>query len=119
MNFCEISVPPVWHAKLSFNFLKPIHVSRCQIPECGEHGKLQNFDPEWLKNAVPATASGFASCERYAPVGFNTNGTSKSCPDFLFNQSETIPCDGFVYAKDSTVVFEVRICFISCYTSTI
>lgn len=107
---CTLYYEYVRHAKISFNFLWLSHfISRCRIPECGEHGKLQSFNPEWLKNAIPATGSAFASCKRYAPVGLNTNGSLDSCPDFLFNKSESIPCNGFVYAKDNTVVYEVSI----------
>ncbi|CAH2241436.1 jg15633 [Pararge aegeria aegeria] len=79
---------------------------RCRIPECGETEKLHEYHPKWIKNAIPGTGSGFASCERYAPVDLGFNGTLESCPEHLFNKSVTIACDGFVYAKDNTVVQE-------------
>ncbi|XP_045769452.1 solute carrier family 22 member 7-like [Maniola jurtina] len=77
---------------------------RCRIPECSEGEKLHEFNPEWIKNAIPETSSGFASCERYAPVG--TNGSLDYCPANLFDQSNTVACDGFIYAKNNTVVYE-------------
>ncbi|XP_045769455.1 organic cation transporter protein-like [Maniola jurtina] len=79
---------------------------RCRIPECSEDGKLHKFDPEWIKNAVPETRSGFASCERFAPADLGLNGTLDYCPQDQFDLSRTIPCEGFVYAKDNTVVYE-------------
>ncbi|XP_034829488.1 organic cation transporter protein-like [Maniola hyperantus] len=79
---------------------------RCRIPECGEDGKSHKFDPLWIKNAVPESGSGLASCERYAPRDLGTNGTLEYCPPELFDQSKTIECDGFVYVRDNTVVYE-------------
>ncbi|XP_045769461.1 organic cation transporter protein-like [Maniola jurtina] len=79
---------------------------RCQIPECGEVGKSLKYDPEWILNAVPKTKSGFASCERYSPQDVESNGTLSYCPATLFNASETEACEGFVYAKNNTVVYE-------------
>ncbi|XP_045769457.1 organic cation transporter protein-like [Maniola jurtina] len=77
---------------------------RCRIPECSESEQLHEFNPQWIKNAIPETSSGFASCERYAPVG--TNGSLDYCPANLFNQSNTVACEGFVYANNNTVVYE-------------
>ncbi|XP_039755248.1 organic cation transporter protein-like [Pararge aegeria] len=79
---------------------------RCRIPECGEYEKSHEFNPEWINNAIPETDSGFASCERYAPRGIGSNGTLDYCPANLFDQSKTIKCDGFVYVRDNTVVYE-------------
>ncbi|XP_045769462.1 organic cation transporter protein-like [Maniola jurtina] len=80
---------------------------RCRIPECGEDGKFYAMEPEWIRNAIPETSSGFASCERYAPVG--TNGSLDYCPANLFDQSNTVACEGFVYARNNTVVYEFEI----------
>ncbi|XP_045769743.1 solute carrier family 22 member 7-like [Maniola jurtina] len=77
---------------------------RCHIPECSESEKMDEFNPEWIKNAIPGTSSGLASCERYASVG--TNGSLDYCPANLFDQSNTVACEGFVYANNNTVVFE-------------
>lgn len=80
---------------------------RCRIPECGEESKSQQYDPEWITNAVPATDSGFASCERFASSNIGTNGSLDYCPVDLFDKSSTAGCDGFVYARDNTVVYDV------------
>ncbi|XP_034829491.1 organic cation transporter protein-like [Maniola hyperantus] len=77
---------------------------RCRIPECTESEKLHEFNPEWITNAIPETSSGFASCERYASMG--TNGTMEYCPADLFDHSNTVACEGFVYANNNTVVYE-------------
>ncbi|XP_034829216.1 organic cation transporter protein-like [Maniola hyperantus] len=77
---------------------------RCRIPECSEVEKLHEFNPEWITNAIPETSSGFASCERYASMG--TNGTLEYCPADLFDHSNTVACEGFVYANNNTVVYE-------------
>nr|XP_034829229.1 solute carrier family 22 member 7-like [Maniola hyperantus] len=77
---------------------------RCRIPECTESEKLHEFNPEWITNAIPETSSGFASCERYASMG--TNGTLEYCPADLFDHSNTVACEGFVYANNNTVVYE-------------
>lgn len=79
---------------------------RCQIPECGETGKDFNYDPHWVLNAVPATSSGFSSCERFTPTGLE-NGSLLSCPASLFDRPNTVACDGFVYARDNSVVYDV------------
>lgn len=72
---------------------------------------MHKYDPEWILNAIPKTENGFDSCERYAPLDYNSNGTLTYCPATLFNQSKTVNCEGFVYAKNNTVVYEVSICF--------
>ncbi|XP_052741135.1 solute carrier family 22 member 7-like [Bicyclus anynana] len=79
---------------------------RCRIPECGEDENLLKHNPEWIKNAVPEYTTGLASCERYATIGLEHNGTSDHCPASLFDQSLTIPCEDLVYAKDNTVTYE-------------
>ncbi|CAH2047645.1 unnamed protein product, partial [Iphiclides podalirius] len=77
---------------------------RCQIPECGEVSKSVAFEPEWILNAIPQTGSGFSSCQRYAPTG--NNGSLDYCPADIFYQDNVIACDGFVYSKNNTVVYE-------------
>lgn len=80
---------------------------RCRIPECGETSKSNPFEPDWLSNAIPASTNigtGFESCERFPSLG---NGTLDSCPANLFNQDQTVGCQGFVYARDESVVYEV------------
>ncbi|XP_041980028.1 organic cation transporter protein-like [Aricia agestis] len=77
---------------------------RCRISECGEESPLDLFEPEWIDNAVPRSGSGLASCARYQPVG--ANGTTNYCPESLFDQNNTVGCEGFVYARDNSVVYE-------------
>nr|XP_034829218.1 organic cation transporter protein-like isoform X2 [Maniola hyperantus] len=79
---------------------------RCRIPECGEVGKLHQYDPEWIINAIPKTGKGLANCQRYSPLGVESNGTLNYCPATLFNNSTTIACEGFVYSNNNTVVYE-------------
>lgn len=84
-----------------------VRVFRCQIPECGESTKDLTFDASWLSNAIPAASSGtgFASCERFSPTG-SANGTLDYCPANLFTSTRQ-ECDGFVYARDNSVVYDV------------
>ncbi|XP_030020717.2 organic cation transporter protein [Manduca sexta] len=77
---------------------------RCRVPECGETKKSSLFEPEWISNAIPHTSSGFASCERFVPVD-GANGSLDYCPANLF-QNDTVGCDGFVYARDNSVVYD-------------
>ncbi|KAI5633320.1 major facilitator superfamily domain-containing protein [Phthorimaea operculella] len=81
---------------------------RCVVPECGEKTKNEIFEPDWLKNAIPTMkgGSGFESCERFAPAPYATHGTLNFCPASIFNQSNTIPCDGYVYQRDNSVVYD-------------
>nr|XP_034829486.1 solute carrier family 22 member 1-like [Maniola hyperantus] len=105
-NIVLVAIPIMMSAFMSeFVFSAAAIPHRCRIPECGEEGKSHKYDPEWILNAVPESSSGFASCERYTPrVG--TNGTLDHCPINLFDQSTSTRCDGFVYARDNTVVYE-------------
>ncbi|XP_023935711.2 organic cation transporter protein-like [Bicyclus anynana] len=82
---------------------------RCRIPECGEYEKMHDIKPEWIKNAVPEISTGLASCEKYASTGLQVNGTLDYCPANFFDQSITIPCNDFVYAKDNTVIYEFNL----------
>nr|XP_034829485.1 solute carrier family 22 member 1-like [Maniola hyperantus] len=79
---------------------------RCRITECGEYGKSHVYDPEWISNAVPESGSGFASCERYVSSNPGINGSLDYCPENLFDKSSTTGCEGFVYARDNTVVYD-------------
>lgn len=58
-------------------------------------------------NAIPPaqTGGGFLSCERYVNTP-NANGTLDYCPAYLFG-SETTECDGFVYDRTNSVVYDV------------
>ncbi|XP_046978029.1 organic cation transporter protein-like [Vanessa cardui] len=106
-NMLLVAVPIIMSAFMSeFIFSAAAIPHRCQIPECGEKSNLENFEPEWILNAVPETSSGFESCQRFTPHSLSTNGTLDNCPANLFNQSSTVSCDGFVYARDNSVVYD-------------
>ncbi|XP_023935701.2 solute carrier family 22 member 13-like [Bicyclus anynana] len=79
---------------------------RCRIPECGEVSKSHKYDPEWIMNAVPSTNKGLDSCKRFLPLDVDSNGTLDYCPATLFNNTAKVACDGFVYTKNNTVVYE-------------
>lgn len=70
--------------------------------------KLNDYEPEWIRNAIPERSSGLASCERYVSRA-GENGSLDFCPASLFDASNTIGCDGFVYARDNSVVYDVSI----------
>ncbi|XP_047531043.1 organic cation transporter protein-like [Vanessa atalanta] len=106
-NMLLVAVPIIMSAFMSeFIFSAAAIPHRCQIPECGEKSNLEDFEPEWILNAVPETSTGFDSCQRFTPNRLSTNGTLDNCPANLFNQSSTVSCDGFVYARDNSVVYD-------------
>ncbi|CAH2241432.1 jg15629 [Pararge aegeria aegeria] len=80
---------------------------RCWIPECNENSKELKYDPDWILNAVPSTGSGFSSCRRFALQTSGTNGSLDNCPAQLFDHSKTVGCQGYVYEKNNSVVFDV------------
>ncbi|XP_021204532.1 organic cation transporter protein isoform X2 [Bombyx mori] len=104
-NILLVAIPIIMSAFMSeFVFSAAAIPHRCRIPECGEVEKSTNYDREWLANAIPESDSGFASCERFAPVT-GINGTLDYCPPNIF-QTNTIECDGFIYTRDNSVVFD-------------
>ncbi|KAG6440874.1 hypothetical protein O3G_MSEX001446 [Manduca sexta] len=104
-NLLLVAVPIAMSAFMSeFNFSAAAIPHRCRVPECGETKKSSLFEPEWISNAIPQTSSGFASCERFVPVD-RANGSLDYCPANLF-QNDTVGCDGFVYARDNSVVYD-------------
>ncbi|XP_068634038.1 organic cation transporter protein-like [Battus philenor] len=104
-NILLVALPIIASAFMSeYIFSAAALPHRCQIPECGEYGKDFKYDTEWVLDAIPATSSGFASCERFAPRG--GNGSLDVCPADLFDQQNTIPCDGYVYGRDNSVVYD-------------
>ncbi|XP_050348547.1 organic cation transporter protein-like [Nymphalis io] len=106
-NMLLVAVPLIMSAFMSeFIFSAAAIPHRCRIPECGEKSNLEDFEPEWILNAVPETSTGFDSCQRFTPHGLSINGTLDHCPAHLFNQSSTVGCDGFVYARDNSVVYD-------------
>ncbi|KAL0830891.1 hypothetical protein ABMA28_002993 [Loxostege sticticalis] len=106
-NILLVAVPIIMSAFMSeYIFSAAAIPHRCQITECGEETKDVYFEPNWLPNAIPPGTgpAGRSSCERYAPRGIN--GSLSSCPASLFYQEERINCDGFVYARDNSVVYD-------------
>ncbi|XP_030020683.1 organic cation transporter protein [Manduca sexta] len=104
LNLLLVSVPIIMSAFFSeYIFSAAAIPHRCQVPECGETERSSPFEPEWILNAIPQTDSGFASCERFNPIA--VNGSLDYCPANLF-QEDTIPCNGFVYARDNSVVYD-------------
>ncbi|CAH0682912.1 unnamed protein product [Spodoptera exigua] len=105
-NLLLVSVPIIMSAFMSeYIFSAAAIPHRCRVPECGETTKSERFEPEWVLNAIPSADNnaGFASCDRYIP-NFN-NGSLDYCPSSLFQQ-QTQKCDGFVYARDNSCVYD-------------
>ncbi|KAF9417537.1 hypothetical protein HW555_005367 [Spodoptera exigua] len=105
-NLLLVSVPIIMSAFMSeYIFSAAAIPHRCRVPECGETTKSERFEPEWVLNAIPSADNnaGFASCDRYIPI-FN-NGSLDYCPSSLFQQ-QTQKCDGFVYARDNSCVYD-------------
>ncbi|KAH9633801.1 hypothetical protein HF086_005435 [Spodoptera exigua] len=105
-NLLLVSVPIIMSAFMSeYIFSAAAIPHRCRVPECGETTKTERFNPNWVLNAIPPASNnaGFASCDRYIPI-FN-NGSLDYCPSSLFQQ-QTQKCDGFVYARDNSCVYD-------------
>lgn len=80
--------------------------TRCAVPECD--GPNPEYSPDWITNAVPATASGIDNCNRYV------NATSVIshdglCPASLFDRDIIVPCDSYVYERTNTMVYDFNI----------
>ncbi|CAK1585777.1 unnamed protein product [Parnassius mnemosyne] len=104
-NILLVALPIIASAFMSEYIFSAASVPhRCQIPECGENGKDFDYEPEWILNAVPVTDTGFSSCERYRPTG--VNGSLDYCPANIFDQQNTVACDGYVYGRDNSVVYD-------------
>nr|XP_026496280.1 organic cation transporter protein-like [Vanessa tameamea] len=106
-NILLVTIPIMMSAFMSeYIFSAAAIPHRCRIPECNEQDKSQKYNPEWILNVLPQTSSGFSSCERYVLLNLDTKGSLESCPASLFNQTKTIDCDGYVYSKDNSVVYD-------------
>ncbi|XP_050677876.1 solute carrier family 22 member 7-like [Leptidea sinapis] len=104
---CLVAIPIATSAFFSeYIFSAAAIPHRCRIEECGEFSKSVTFEPSWILNAIPSTDSGFASCQRYAARAAAGNGTLDTCPAYLFDTSTTIDCDGFVYGRDNSIVYD-------------
>lgn len=72
--------------RLLSHILFSLSVFRCWVPEC-EPSDSTDFNANWTKYAI------FDSCSRYAyipPTG------DDSCSEQNFNQSQIIPCNGYI-----------------------
>ncbi|CAK1555074.1 unnamed protein product [Leptosia nina] len=103
-----VAIPLIMSAFMSeYIFSAAAIPHRCRVPECGEDTKLVPFEPNWLLNAMPDRGTASSTCNRYQPVDNPAvNGTLETCPASLFDQSVTVSCDTFVYARDNSVVYD-------------
>lgn len=77
---------------------------RCRIPEC--EGLQTEFEPSWLKDAVPYDVNVPKSCERYHFI--NLTGKNGECSSDQFDRSIIEYCDDFVYKTDTeTILIDV------------
>ncbi|XP_046978850.1 solute carrier family 22 member 3-like [Vanessa cardui] len=77
---------------------------RCAVPLCDQ--QPPDYSPEWILNAIPERSTGFEDCSRYATILNTTTLPNNTCSAELFNRSMIIPCDGFVYGRTNTVVYD-------------
>ncbi|CAK1551734.1 unnamed protein product [Leptosia nina] len=89
-----------------YNFTAARLPHRCAIPECD--GDTPVYAPDWILNAVPKTSTGFADCTRYAPIN-TTENINDTCPLQIFDRSKIINCDGYVYERTNSVVYDFGI----------
>lgn len=80
-------------------------VFRCVIPEC-EFRNTTDYYQDWLKSAIPFKNGRPEKCSRYATLHQSNPG---QCPTSLFNQSEIVNCNEFVYkSNEYRIMREVR-----------
>ncbi|XP_053604660.1 solute carrier family 22 member 3-like isoform X2 [Plodia interpunctella] len=95
-----VAVPIIMSAFMSeYIFSAAAIPHRCLIHECGETSENAVFDTPSLLPAFPEDES----CRRYSPLA---NGTLATCPSTLFHQTDLIDCDGFVYERTNSVVYD-------------
>ncbi|XP_047023398.1 organic cation transporter protein-like [Helicoverpa zea] len=81
--------------------------TRCAVPECD--GLAPQYLPDWLSYAVPTTESGFDNCHRYANVSSAVISPDGLCSASLFDRDIIVPCDGYVYERTNTIVYDFNI----------
>ncbi|XP_063535087.1 organic cation transporter protein-like [Cydia strobilella] len=77
--------------------------TRCLIPECESTDQTIEFAPSWILNAIPPSGSSFDTCQRFANISaiyFND-----ICPASLFDSSNVVNCEEYVYENTDTVVY--------------
>lgn len=77
---------------------------RCAVSICDEDPP--EYAPAWILNAIPRTSTGFDDCSRYAIISNTTLLVNNNCPADLFDTSTIIPCEGYVYDRTNTVVYD-------------
>lgn len=77
---------------------------RCAVPLCDQ--QAPEYSPNWILNAIPDTSTGFEDCFRYAPLSNTTKFPNEICPADLFDRNTIIPCEGYVYGRTNTVVYD-------------
>lgn len=99
---------PIIHAGFVGEFLftsgKLPH--RCVIPECEDSNTT--YAPSWIFKAVPESESGeIHDCERYLPLNITDIVPDEDeCPSLLFDTSQRIQCESYVYERTNTVVYD-------------
>lgn len=81
--------------------------TRCAVPECD--GPNPEYSPDWILNAVPATASGFDNCNRYVNITSSVIPPDGVCPASLFDRDIIVPCDSYVYDRTNTIVYDFNL----------
>ncbi|XP_077294523.1 organic cation transporter protein-like [Arctopsyche grandis] len=109
-NYMLIIVPVIFAACNNGNYIFSAGdlEYRCRIPECDP---LENpiLETDWLVNAMPSSGDP-RRCSRYATK--NTTeipdpGGQDVCNPDLFNQSQIIKCEEWVYGQGDSIVKEL------------
>ncbi|XP_045459848.1 organic cation transporter protein-like [Melitaea cinxia] len=77
---------------------------RCAVPLCDQ--QAPEYSPNWILNAIPETSTGFEDCFRYATLSNTSKFPNEICPADLFDRNTIIPCEGYVYGRTNTVVYD-------------
>ncbi|XP_038213291.1 organic cation transporter protein-like [Zerene cesonia] len=106
INILLMGLPAIASGFLAgdYNFAAARLPFRCAIPECD--GDSPVYAPDWILNAIPETSTGFADCTRYAGRYNTSEIPNNTCPIELFDKSEIIPCDGYVYERTNSLVYD-------------
>lgn len=110
-NIALLALPAIFCACMAgdYIFTAASLPHRCLVPEC-EGDSPHQFSPEWLVNAIPATTSGFDSCQRYVNrTDISVNLPNETCPAVTFDRNITQPCGHYVYEKTNTVVYDFNL----------
>ncbi|XP_022114524.2 solute carrier family 22 member 6-B [Pieris rapae] len=108
INLLLLALPAISSGFLAgdYNFTAARLPHRCAIPECD--GESPIYDPDWILNAVPKTDTGFADCTRFAPINASLINND-TCPAQIFDKKTVVNCDGFVYGRTNSVVYDFGI----------